>query len=328
MSFRRPLVALAGLGSLFAVGAASAQASAYPAKPIQLIAQQPPGSSSDAMTRIWADCAAQELGQPVVVQNRPCANGLLAVSALKGQPADGYTLMSSGMSQMSITPYTYKRQPYDPATDFDGVAVLGTTSLVLTVPAGEGIARLADLQKLAASQPGGLNFGSPGKGSPAQLLTTALLDKLGVAGTHVAFVGEGAGVTALIGRQIQAMTLVGNTAAAQVKAGKLVALAVFDGQRYGLLPDVPTITELLPAAADLARPSWFAIVAKAGTPPQMLARLNAASEQCRSNAQYRQRLDAMNVTLTPSRPEDVRANAARDAAVWRPLIDKLGLANE
>ncbi|MBO9646103.1 MAG: tripartite tricarboxylate transporter substrate binding protein [Pseudacidovorax sp.] len=326
--FRRRLAALAGLGSFFVAAAASAQAPAYPAKPIQLIAQQPPGSGSDAMTRVWADCAAQELGQPVVVQNRPGANGILAVSALKGQAADGYTLMSIGMSQMSITPYTYRQHPYDPATDFDGVAVLGTSPLVLTVPAGEGVARLADLQKLAAATPGGLNFGSPGKGSPAHLLTTALLDKLGVAGTHVPFVGEGAGMAALMGHQIQAMTLVGGTAAPQVKAGKLVALAVFDNQRSALMPDVPTIAELLPAAADLARPSWIAIVAKAGTPQPLLARLNAVSERCRSNAQYRQRLETMSVTLTASTPADVRTWAARDAAVWRPLIDKLGLATE
>lgn len=308
--------------------AAGAWAQAYPAKPIQLIAQQPPGSASDAMTRIWADCAAHELGQSVVVMNKPGANGVLAINGLKGQAADGYTLMSIGMSQMSITPYTYRQRPYDPGADFDGVAVLGTSALVLAVPTGEGLARLADLQKLAKATPGGLNFGSPGKGSPAHLLTTALLDKMGASGTHVPFVGEGAGVTALIGKQIQAMTLVIGTAAAQVKAGRLHALAVFDTQRSPLLPDVPTVAELLPAAADLARPSWIAIVAKAGTPAAAVARLGAVTEQCRGNAQYRSRLEAMSVVITPSTPADVRAWAARDAAVWRPLIDRLGLVSE
>ena len=322
----RPL-ALAALCLAPAAGA-WAQPASYPAKPIQLIAQQPPGSGSDAMTRVWADCAAHELGQPVVVQNRPGANGVLAINGLKGQAADGYTLMSIGMSQMSITPYTYRQRPYDPMSDFEGVALIGTSALVLAVPAGEGLAGLADLQKAARATPGGLNFGSPGKGSPAHLLTTALLDRLGAPGTHVPFVGEGAGVTALIGKQIQAMTLVIGTAAAQVKAGKLAALAVFDAQRSPLLPDVPTVAELLPAAADLARPSWIAIVAKAGTPSPVIARLNAATEQCRSNPQYRSRLQAMSVTITPSAPADVRAWAARDAAVWRPLIDRLGLASE
>ncbi|RZJ59803.1 MAG: tripartite tricarboxylate transporter substrate binding protein [Acidovorax sp.] len=307
---------------------AQAQPAAYPAKPLQLVAQQPPGSGSDAMTRVWADCAARELGQSVVVQNKPGANGILAVNFLKGQPADGYTLMSIGMSQMSITPYVYRQRPYDPLADFDGVAVLGTSPLVLAVPAGSGIARLQDLDRLARATPGGVNFGSPGKGSPAHLLTSALLDKMGAPGTHVPFVGEGAGLTALMGQQIQAMTLVMSTAAAQVKAGKLTALAVFGAQRSPLLPDVPTIAEALPAAADLARPSWIAVVARAGTPPELLNRLNAATEKCRGDAQYKSRFDAMNVSLTATASRDVRVWAERDAAVWRPLIDKLGLATE
>ena len=307
---------------------ARSQPVSYPSKSIQMIAQQPPGSGSDAMTRVWSDCASQELGQPVVVQNKPGANGVLAINNLKGQAPDGYTLMSIGMSQMSITPYTYRQHPYDPVTDFEGVAVLGTSPLVLVVPAGEGIARLPDLERLAKATPGGVNFGSPGKGSPAHLLTTALLDRLGVPGTHVPFVGEGAGATALIGKQIQAMTLVLSTATAQVKAGKLVALAVFDARRSSLMPDVPTVAELVPAAADLARPSWIAIVARANTPAPIVARLNEVTNRCRQNPQYVARMDAMNVTVMPSTPADVRAWAIRDADVWRPLIDKLGLATE
>ena len=234
-------VALAALACL-AGGAQAQQPAAYPAKPIQLIAQQPPGSGSDAMTRVWADCAARELGQPVVVQNKPGANGIMAVNYLKAQPADGYNLLSIGMSQMTITPYVYKQQPYDPLRDFDGVAVLGTSPLVLAVPAGQGIASLADLQKLARSTPGGINFGSPGKGSPAHLLTSALIEKLGVPGTHVPFVGEGAGLTALMGQQIHAMTLVIGTAAAQVKANKLVPLALFGALVFTFLkiPDPNT----------------------------------------------------------------------------------------
>lgn len=302
---------------------------AYPSKPIQLIAQQPPGSASDAMTRTWADCASRELNQPVVVLNKPGANGVLAINTLKSLPADGYNLMSIGMSQMTITPYVYKHPPYDPLKDFDSAAVVGTTAFVLAVPAGQGIARLEDLKAKALAQAGGINFGSPGKGSPAHLLTTALMENLGASGTHVPFVGEGAGLTALLGQQIHAMTFVIGTAAAQAKAGKLVPLLVFGEQRSPLLPDVPTIAEVLPAAAQLARPGWLAIVARPGTPPAILQSLNAATEKCRvSDAQYRTRLEAMNVTPTASSPGDARTRAAQDIRVWQPLIDKLGLATE
>jgi tripartite-type tricarboxylate transporter receptor subunit TctC len=316
-----PLLALA------LSGAAWAQ-SPYPARPVQLIAQQPPGSGSDAMSRTWADCAAREIGQPVVVQNRPGANGILAVNHLKGQPADGYSLMTIGMSQMTITPYVYKQPPYDPEKDFDSVAVLGSTPLVLAVPQASGITSLAQLEALARGRNGGIDFGSPGKGSPAHLLTTALVERMNIAGTHVPFVGEGAGLSALMGQQIQAMTLVIGTAAPQVKAGKLVALAVFGPQRSPLMPDVPTIAEAFPAAADLARVAWIAVVAKAGTPPEVLGKLNAVTQRCNVDDSYRSRMEAMNVTLASSAPGDARQWAQRDTKVWRPLIEKLGLATE
>jgi tripartite-type tricarboxylate transporter receptor subunit TctC len=305
----------------------AAQAQAYPSRPIQLVAQQPPGSGSDAMTRTWAECASRELAQPVVVMNKPGANGILAINYLKSQPADGYNLMSIGMSQMTITPYVYKQQPYDPLKDFAGVAVLGISPLVLVAPAGGPIQRLSDMEKVGKSLPGGLNFGSPGKGSPAHLLTTALTDKLQVPATHIPFVGEGGGLTALLGNQIQLMTLVIGTAAAQVKAGKLVPLAIFAAERSPLMPDVPTIAEAS-IAKELARPAWIAVVAKAGTPPEMLVRLNAASQKCRDDAAYKTRMEAMNVGLVASTTADVKVWAERDIQVWKPLIDKLGLATE
>lgn len=294
---------------------------------LQVVAQQPPGSGSDAMTRAWAECTSRQIGQPTVVQNKPGANGILAINYLKGLPADGQNVMSIGMSQMTITPYVHKQMPYDPIKDFDGVAVIGTSPLVLVVPAGTGITKLADLEKVAKAQTGGLNFGSPGKGSPAHLLTTALAESMRWPATHVPFVGEAAGLTALMGQQIQVMTLVIGTAAAQVKAGKLVPLAVFAGERSSLMPDVPTIAEAGGPKA-LARPAWIAIVAKKGTPPDILTKLNDATNKCVADSAYATRMNSMNVTLTSSKPSDVTLWAERDIAVWKPLIDKLGLASE
>lgn len=315
------------LGAAVALLAGPILAQGYPAKPVTLIAQQPPGSGSDAMTRTWAECAARVLGQPVVVQNKPGANGILAINQLKGLPADGYTLMTIGMSQMTITPFVHKQPPYDPLKDFDGVSVLGTSPLVLVAPADAGVKKLADLEAVAKATPGGLHFGSPGKGSPAHLLTTALAEAQHWPATHVPFVGESAGLTALMGKQIQVMTLVIGTAAAQVKAGKLVPLAVFAAERSSLMPDVPTVAEAGGPKA-LARPAWIAVVARKGTAPDQLARLNDASEKCRTDSAYRTRMEGMNVTVTPSTPADVGTWAERDIAVWKPLIERLGLAQE
>lgn len=317
--------AIGALGAFVMACGPAALAGPYPDKPIQLIAQQPPGSGSDAMTRVWADCAARELGQPVVVQNKPGANGVLAINALKGLPADGYNLMSIGMSQMTITPYVYRQMPYDPAKDFDGVAIFGTTPLVLVTHPGSGIHKLGDLPELAKKTPGGLNFGSPGKGSPAHLLTTALTDRMQTPSTHIPFVGEGAGLTALMGAQIQMMALVSSTALPQIKAGRLVPLAVFAPERTAALPEVPAITELLDAK-DLARTAWIGIVAKAGTPPEMLARLSRVTQACLGDAGYQSRLQAMNVQPLATSAAEFKRWAERDSQVWRPLIDRLGLA--
>jgi tripartite-type tricarboxylate transporter receptor subunit TctC len=180
---------------------------------------------------------------------------------------------------------------------------------------------------VAKSQAGGLNFGSPGKGSPAHLLTTALTEAMNWPATHVPFVGESAGLTALMGNHIQAMTLVIGTAATQVKAGKLVPLAVFAPERSTLMPDVPTIAEA-GGPSVLARPAWIAVVAKNGTPAAVVARLNEATNKCRTDSAYVERMTAMNVTLVSSKPGDVQAYAERDIAVWKPLIEKLGLAAE
>jgi tripartite-type tricarboxylate transporter receptor subunit TctC len=304
----------------------AALAQAQPAA-LQVIAQQPPGSGSDAMTRAWAECTARQTGQANVVINKPGANGILAINSLKGLPADGSNVMSIGMSQMTITPFVHKQLPYDPIKDFDGIAVIGTSPLVLVVPANAGIKKLADLEKVAHSQAGGLNFGSPGKGSPAHLLTTALTDAMKWPATHVPFVGESAGLTALMGSHIQAMTLVIGTAAAQVKAGKLVPLAVFAAERSALMPDVPTISEA-GGPTVLARPAWIAIVAKKGTPAGVITKLNEATNKCRTDSTYVERMTAMNVALVNSKPADVQAYAERDIAVWKPLIDKLELATE
>lgn len=319
----RPLSRLAAGAALLAAGIAQA----YPDRPITMVAQQPPGSGSDAMTRIWADCAAQKLGQPVVVQNKPGANGLLAVNFLKGSAADGYTLMTIGMSQMTITPYVYKTAPYDPNADFRHIAAFGDALFILAASPDSGIRTLDDLKNAASKRAGGIDFGSPGKGSPAHLLTTALTESLGVPATHVPFVGESAGVTAMIGNQIQIMTLVISTALPQIATGKLVPLALFSRERSPLLPDVPSIAELT-GSDELARPGWIGVVAPPGIPAEAASRLEAATRACVDDAQFRQHLEAMKLTPAFSDGAQMRARADADSAVWKPLIERLGLVQE
>jgi tripartite-type tricarboxylate transporter receptor subunit TctC len=315
---------LSTLLTALAIGFSGSAFAAYPESPITIVAQQPPGSGSDAMTRVLADCLAKQLKQPVVVQNKAGANGILAINYLKGQPANGYTLMTIGMSQMTITPYVYKKMPYDPQADFTGVTVFGTSPLVLTASLNSGVKVLGDLAVKFADKDGGANFGSPGKGSPAHLLTTALLKRLNVPGTHVPFTGESAGATALIGNQIDIMTLVSGTALPQIKAGKLVPLAVFDGARSPAFPEVPTIAELL-GDQELARGAWIGLVAIKNTPAPIVQTLNQAASQCIQDPAYVKRFAQMNAKAIATSATDVISRAKADSDVWRPLIKSLNL---
>ena len=140
--------------------------------------------------RSWMACAEEIGGQPIVLVPRPGANGVVAANAVKLAPADGYTLMIAGMSQTTITPFIYKKQPYDPLKDFHGVALFGDTPLVLVTNTQSGIRNLKDLQAYAKSRPGGIDIGNPGTASAAHLLSAALVAKLGIQSTLIPFVGE------------------------------------------------------------------------------------------------------------------------------------------
>jgi tripartite-type tricarboxylate transporter receptor subunit TctC len=311
------------LAAAMGAGAQTA-APSYPHKIIQLIAQQPPGSQSEAISRVWAECASRELGQPIVILNKPGANGILATNFLKSQPADGYNLMTVGMSQMTITPYIYKQLPYNPQHDFDGVSVLTASPLLLVASTQSGIKQYQDIAAVAKKSAGGIDFGSPGKGSPAHLLTAAVAQQLKSEATHVPFVGEGAAVTALMGGQIQVMTLTSGTAAPLIKEGRIVPLAIYAEARDNAFADVPTIVELTGSKA-MALPGWLALVAKAGTPPQILKRLGEVTAKCSTTDHYQTRLQGINATAVPSTPGDVKAWTDRYSAVFKPLIEQLGL---
>ena len=291
----------------------------YPDKPVQLIAQQPPGSLSETISRIWAECASRRLGRPIIVINKPGANGLIAINYLKQQPADGYTIMTAGMSQLTITPYIYKILPYDPSKDFAGVAVLGKNSLLLVAGVQSEIKHLSDITSRD------VNYGSPGKGSPAHLLTAAVVESLKASGTHIPFVGEAAGVAALLGGHIDIMTLTSGTAGPLIKDGRVIPLAIYADARDKAFAQIPTIVELT-GNRDLARPGWLALVVKAGTPPSVTSRLREVTAQCvKMDRQYGARLTDVNVSPIDPLQADVKSWTDRDTAVFRPIINQLGL---
>lgn len=322
----RSLLALAAAACALAASPLQAQ-EAWPNKPIKLIVPSAPGGGVDAVARIWANCAGPKLGQPLVIENRAGANGIPAIQALKQAPADGYTLFIAGMSQLTITPYIYAKPPYDVAREFEGVSLVVSSPYLLVASQGSKIEKYADIAKAAAAVPAGLNFGSPGTGSPAHLMSAILADRLKANLTHVPFQGEAPALTSVVGNQIDLAPFIAGTALAQVKAGKIKALAVLGNARLADLPNVPTVSEVM-GSPELSHGSWTALIAKSGTPAAVVQKVHAATQQCLQDPEVIQRYQGMHAATLPGAVADVADYIRRDTGVWKPLVARLGVRNE
>ena len=314
----------AGLALLILGGPAGA--AGYPDKPIKLVVPQAAGGGTDVIGRLWADYLSRQLKTPVVVENRPGANGILASSYVAKQPADGYTVLVSGISYLAFNPHMYKDLAYRPSRDFDGISLLVNTPFLLITSTNTGIRNLDELVARAQAQPESLNFASAGKGNSTHLVVEMLAQRKNMKLTHVPYNGAAAGLTSVVAGQTEVMADVLNTAAAQARAGKVVPLAVVGTQRAASVPDVPTLAEL--GLKDFPLPGWYALVAPKGTPRVAIDRLNAETRRFFDDPAIKARLQELQLEPLPSAPGAVAEWTERDSATWGPLIRQLGLSND
>ncbi|MDF3837610.1 tripartite tricarboxylate transporter substrate binding protein [Cupriavidus basilensis] len=246
-----------------------ASAQTYPTKPVTLVVPFPPGGSADVIGRLLAAKLAQNLGQSVVVENRPGANTSLAAAAVARAAPDGYTVMISGAPTYTVNPLLYQNLKYDPLKSYEYVAAAGSTSFVILTNPQTKLNSLGDLTTRSSEQP--LSFGSFGNGSTPHMAGEFLAQKTGVKLQHVPYRGSAPAMTDLIGNQIPLSidTLV--AALPQIKAGKVKALALTGHARSALVPNVPTVAESGVAGYDFE--TWFGIVVPRGTPAPIVARL-------------------------------------------------------
>lgn len=297
---------------------------AYPQKPVRLVISQAAGGSSDTIARMWAEIAARQLGGSVVVENKPGAGGIIAAQAVLSQPADGYTLFFAGVSQMVLNQFVYKPLPYSPLTDFAGVGMLTTVPFVLVASPKSGIKSFQDLVAQARKQPGALNFSSAGLGNSTHLAVELLQKRAGIQMTHVPYKGETDGLVALAGGDVQLMAPVLGTALPQIKAGKVVPLALLAPRRMPELPDVPTARELGLQGFDSL--GWSGIAVKAGTPPEIIARLHRTIEAFHRDPRVQERLRTMATIAMEGPSEQLMETAKRDSATWAEAISELNLS--
>ncbi len=317
-------LAAATMGLLASAPAAAQGTYPAPGRPVKLIVSQQAGGSSDTIARLWAESAAKALGGPVVVENKPGAGGIIAAQQVLSQPADGYTLLFAGVSQMVLNKFVYKPLPYEPEKDFTGIGMLTTVPFVLVASPQAGIKTFEALVAQAKAKPGAINFGSAGNGNSTQLVVELLQKKVGIQMTHVPFRGEPDGLMATVAGTVQVMAPVVSTALPQIKAGKVLPLVVLAPQRLPDLPSVPTASELGLQGFDYL--GWSGVAAKAGTPPDAVARLHAATQAFHNDPAVKEKLKTLQVIAMQGPASQLMETTQRDTAKWHDAISELNLS--
>ncbi len=260
-------------GVAMAVSVAAAAQSAYPSRPIKLIAPFPPGGSSDVLCRLLAQKLTEGFGQTVVVENRPGASGAIGFEAAAKAPNDGYTIVIGSSSTLATNPHLFKKLPYDPINDFAPVSLVATSPQVLIVHPSVKANTVAELIALAKAAPGKLNLGSGGKGIQSHISGEMFKSAVGVDIVHVPYKGGGQAVADLVTGQIQMVFADMVPAIPHIRSGRLRALAVTSETRSPAIPEIPTMIEA--GVKDYRAELWWAILAPRGTSAEVVARLNA-----------------------------------------------------
>jgi tripartite-type tricarboxylate transporter receptor subunit TctC len=316
---------LQGLMTLVLACAASvAVAQAYPAKQIRLVNGFAPGGSSDIVARIVAQKLSESLGQQVVVENRTGSGGIIANEAVANAPPDGYTLLLV-TGAYPVQAAVMKKLPYDPLRAFAMISMLTTYPFVVAVSATSPFKTLPELVAYARANPGKLNFSSAGIGTvhhlSGELFNTLAQTDL----THVPFRGGTAPVTELLAGRVDVMFETMTLTLPQVRSGKARALAVTSAQRSSFLPDVPTVADTFPGYEVV---SWLGLATTAGTPPQIVDRLNREVARALESPDVRQRFADLGGEPRPSTPQEMLAHIERETAKWKRIVETRGIETQ
>jgi tripartite-type tricarboxylate transporter receptor subunit TctC len=310
------------LAIALAAPALAAQAQAYPNKPIRLVCPFPPGGAVDIASRAVAHELSQILGQPVTVDNRPGAGGNIGADITAKSPPDGYTLLMTTSGIMAINPALYSKLPFDPLKDFAPVSMVVSLNNVLVVNPSVPAKSVQDIIALAKAQPGKLTYASSGNGTSIHLSGELFKSMTGVDMLHIPYKGSSPAVTDLLGGQVNMMFDNIPSSLPHIKAGKLRALAVTGAKRSPLLPDLPTIAEAGVPGYDSY--VWFGMVAPAGTPPDIVARLNAALAKAAATPSFRDRLTEQGYDVLSSTPAQMTDSIRSEMAKWSKIVKASG----
>lgn len=318
------VLAATAAGAVISIDVVSAQPSpAWPSKPIRLIVPFAPGGNVDLTARLVAPAMQETLGQPVVVENRTGAGGMIGSELVAKAPPDGYLLLTGSNSTFSVAPALYPNAPYNPVRDFTPIVNLQTTPFVLVVRSGLGVQTVADLLRLAREKPGALTMGSGGTGSSNQLVGELFQMLNGVRFLHVPYKGAALAATDVMGNQIDLLFDQGSTASGNVRGGKMRALAVSSRSRMSTLPDVPGFTEA--GLKDFEIANATGLLGPAALPAAIVQRLHAAAVKALGTPQVKERFAQMGVDAQGSTPEAFGTFIREDFARWTKVVQASGI---
>lgn len=297
-------------------------AQAYPSKPIRLIVPYAPGGATDIISRAVAVEYSKTLGQPVNVDNRPGAGGNLGSELAARSAPDGYTLLTSASSLHGITPFLYKKLSYDPNKDLLPVIVLAGFANVLVVNPGVPANSVRDVIALAKAQPGKLTCASSGSGSTIHMSCEMFKHMLGLDITHVPYKGSGPAVIDLLAGQVNLMFDNIPSSISHIRGGKLRALATTGAKRSPTLPDLPTIAES--GVPGFESTAWFGIAVPAGTPKDIIARLNADGQRAVKSPEFVKRITDLGYEIIGGTPEQMASMIQDEYKRWGPIVTASG----
>jgi tripartite-type tricarboxylate transporter receptor subunit TctC len=302
--------------------AAPLHAQQYPSKPIRIIVPFPPGDTLDTMSRLISPKLTERLGQPIVVDNRVGGAGQIGLELASHAPADGYTIVGGQGGNLVVQPHTYKKLPYDTFKNFVPVANSTRNYLGLVVNAGGQFKSLKDFVAYGRANAGKLSFASNGEGGFPHMAIEMMRLQAGFTYLHVPYKGSAQIVTEILGNHIDATILGIGSIAPFIQGGRLRLLAVTSPTRAALFPDVPAMAEMLPGYDSRG---WFGYLAPAGTPPKIVALLNAEINRAMMAPDVREKLENTGLTVVAESPEAFAQTLRSDYEIYGKLIKTIGL---
>ncbi len=309
------------VGVLWGLAVAAAAAQEYPVKPIRYVVPFPPGGMTDLVSRIVAQKIGEAVGQQVVIDNRAGAGGIVGTELIARAVPDGYTVGLGFLGTFAIGPHIYSRVPYDTRKDFTPVVELAESAYLMAVHPSLPANNVKELISLAKSR-GGLNYATPGNGTPGHLAAELLKTIAGAPLTHVPYKGSGPGLAAVIAGEAQLIIDPVASALPHVKAGKLKSVAVTSLKRVTAVADVPTVNESGVAGYEVT--GWYGVVMPAGAPPAVVTRLNREANRALADATVRERLVPQGVELTGGAPSVFADRIRREYSKWAKVVKDSG----